>query len=490
MFNKLFNKTQDKNHNISNIEKKGFSLPAGFIRDINNKDSVSSKEALRFYKQAAPVATAIDWINDEFKSLDLVLSLKGELTTDSPILQKLKRPNDDMTQRDFLETYGAYFLLANEVYLLATGAENREPNEIMVISPDCVTAKKGSDGFTSSIEVRTSNGGKEVFKRDNKVFRFFNRERNREIWRVKGFAPLVNDTADTTGSISGNMGRSKLSSVKLEIEQYLAVATHNLAKLNNGMRPGGVITMPKGEDITDDQFESIRSQIVSFYSGGANSGKTVILPGGLEFVPIDSMADMDFEKLTNQVTKTVFTRYKIPLDLVTTDQAAANTAWAAKLTLYDNAVLPLAWRLLEELTNFLAPRYKLDVNDVILPDENTIPALQSRRLEQVKLKADLNVLVKNEIRKEIGYEDEIEGANKLYIPNNLVPIGSTPVITSGNPDEATVEGDTEKSHKCSHAKPMTRKSFIDLMVNEVDQKGNKRYTKEQLEQIADDEGLL
>lgn len=489
MFNKIFNKTQDKNNNISNVERKGFSLPAGFIRNTNDSEGVSAKRALRFYKEAAPVATAIDWINDEFKSLDLVLSLSGELTTDSPILQKLKRPNDDMTQRDFLETFGAYFLLTNEVYLLATGSENSEPNEIMVISPDCVTAKRGSDGFTASIEVRTSNGGKEVFKRDVKQYRFFNAQRTREIWRVKGFSPLGKDTTESVGSVSSNMGRSKLSSVKLEIEQYLAVATHNLAKLNNGMRPGGVITMPKGEDITDDQFESIRAQIVSFYSGGANSGKTVILPGGLEFVPIDSMSDMDFEKLTNQVTKTVFNRYKIPLDLVTTEQASANTAWAAKLTLYDNAVLPLAWRLLEELTNFLAPRYKLDVNDVILPNENTIPALQSRRLEQITAKAKLNVLVTNEIREEIGYEDNVTGGDKLYIPSNLVPIGSTPVI-SNSENEATVEGDTEKSHKCSHAKPMTRKSFIDLMVDEVDRKGNKKYTKEQLEQIADDEGLM
>lgn len=489
MFNKLFGKTQDKNHNISNVEKKGFNLPAGFIRNVSEKGQVSVKEALRFYREAAPVGTAIDWINDEFKSLDLILDMGGELTKDSPILQKLKRPNDDMTQRDFLETYGAYYLLANDVYLLATGAENREPAEIMVISPECATARRGSDGLTSVIELRTQDGGKEVFRRDDKQFRFFNAQRNREIWRVKGFASIENDTLSTFGSVSSNFGRSKLSSIKLEIEQYLAVAEHNLAKLNNGMRPGGIIKMPQGEDLSDDQYERIKEQVTSFYSGGANSGKTVILPGGLEFVPIASMSDMDFERLTSQVTKTVFTRYKIPLDLVTTDQAAANTAWAAKLTLYDNAVLPLTWRLLEELTNFLAPRYKLTENDVILPNENTIPALQSRRLEQIKQKSSLGTLTTNEIRKEIGYEDEVVGGDKLYIPNNLVPIGSTPVIQN-NAIDATVVDDATKSHKCSHAKPMTRKSFVDLMLDEVDKNGNAKYTKEQLEKIADDEGLF
>jgi len=489
MFNKLFSKKQEENKNISNIEKKGFSLPAGFIRNINEKNNVSAKQALRFYKEAAPVATAIDWINDEFKSLDLVLAKDGEVTSIDPILEKLKRPNDDMTQRDFLETYGAYFLLANEVYLLATGLENREPAELIVISPEYVTVKRGVDGFTATMEINKSQGGKEVFTRDAKEYRFFNKQRNRELWRVKGFSPSADNSTFVMEDEYGNMGRSKLSSVKLEIDQYIAIATHNLAKLNNGMRPGGVITTPKGEDLTETQFESIRQQVVNFYSGGVNSGKTLILPGGLEFVPIDSMSDMDFEKLTNQVTKSVFNRYKIPLDLVTTEQAAANTAWAAKLTLYDNAVLPLAWRLLEELTIFLAPRYNLDVNDIILPNENTIPALQSRRLEQIEAKARLNVLTTNEIRQEIGYEDEVENGNDLYIANNLVPIGSTPIIQPNLTNSTVIEDET-KTHTCGHAQPMDRKSFINLMINEVDTKGNKKYTKEQLEQIADDEGLL
>ena len=37
---------------------------------------------------------------------------------------------------------------------------------------------------------------------------------------------------------------------------------------------------------------------------------------------------------------------------------------------------------------------------------------------------------------------------------------------------------------------MTRKSFVDLMLDEVDKNGKAKYTREQLEQIADDEGLV
>ena len=59
--------------------------------------------------------------------------------------------------------------------------------------------------------------------------------------------------------------------IRREIEQYIAIATNNLALLDNGMRPSGTIETPEGESLTDEQFESLREQVVNFYSGGANA---------------------------------------------------------------------------------------------------------------------------------------------------------------------------------------------------------------------------
>lgn len=478
MLSKIFGKKDSKAQTTHTT--KSFTMPAGFIRGTGSSEKLSAKAALRFYLEASPVSTAVDWINDEFKSLDLVLKQGGDVTSVSPILDKLKRPNDDMTQRDFLETLGAYWLLTNEVYIIATGNVAKAPLELLIVSPEYVSTKRGSDGFTATIEVRTASGGMEQFNRDIKAFRFYNSQRNREIWRIKGFAPFVDDTAISTQTNGDSMGRSKLSSVKLEIEQYIEVAKHNLAKLNNGMRPSGAITTPLDVVIPPDEYERLQEQIVTFYSSSENSGKVLVLPGGFEFVPFGNHADMDFNVLTEQVSRAVFTRYKVPLQLVTTDQAAAATAESAMLSLYDNAVLPMSWRLLEELTIFLGERYKLDPNDVILPNLNTIPALQIRRNAELKLKVGFGVLTTNEIRNEVGFEGEIKGGDLLYIPSNLVPIGTQPVVNNPAIPVNTV--------KDSHTN-LTRKSFIELMQEQVDSNGEKVYSAVQLEQIADDEGL-
>lgn len=477
--------TSSTKQTVDNIEKKS-TYPTTWPWLINGGDSgdnntITIKRALKFYDDAAPVATAIDWINDEFKTLSLTLKNDTEFDNNAEILRFLRTPNDDMTQEDFLETMGAYFLITNECYLLATGDPNKEPAEVLVISPEHVVVRKGEDGFINQMRIQAGSV-QEVFNRDEKSYRFYNRERTRELWQIKGFSAIGDSVAISntisSSELGASRGRSKLSSIHREINQYIQIATSNLSTLNNGMKPSGVLSVPDGVGLDESQFNRLKDQVENYYSSAQNSGKVLILDNGMIFTPASlSAKDMDFKELSKSVTITIFNRYKVPLPLISSENMTLANMETAKINLYDNCVIPLAHRLLRELTNFLGPRFKLKEDMLITADISKIPAMQVRHFQQLKIKKELDVLTDNEIREELGV-DEINGGDVLYKPANLIPVTSS--IETNDTNTESPNNDDMKS---------VRPEFFKLMQSQVDKKGNRLLTDEEIKEIADSEGL-
>jgi len=447
----------------------GLVFPNGFINDEFSRRIVTPQRALFYYDVVAPLATAVDIINDEFKTLQLAVKTNGDITTDDEILKFLNQPNDDMTLVDFLETMGIYFLVTNEVYIIATGNLNLPPAELLLASPEIVEVRKGRDGFIDRIEVQRTTSSKEVFTRNPLEFRFFNRDETAEIWQIKGFNTRF------TGR-----GKSKLSSVQYELDQYIEAATHNLNLLRKGLRSSGAFSTD--EQLADDQFERLREQLESFYSGSANAGNSMVLDNGLEFKEMSiNPKDMDFANLKKDFTTTIFNRYKIPLPLVNLDKTTLANMGNAKLNLYDNAVLPFATRMFCELTRFIGPRFNMDENQDIVPFMDSITALQTRRNEELNRKNDLNVLTINELRTEIGEEEIAEGGDIVYIPDNVVPAGS-----SASDGENT---DNDTTNTENDATKTTRERFTQILESQLDVKGNRTYTDEEIKHFADEQDL-
>ena len=99
-----------------------------------------------------------------------------------------------------------------------------------------------------------------------------------------------------------------------------------------------------------------------------------------------------------------------------------NNLETAELQFFDNAVLPLADRLNDELTRFLMPRYKNSENLRFTYNENDITALRLRMIETAKALSEINVNTVNEVRKVIG-DDEIDGGDVVLRPATLIPLG-------------------------------------------------------------------
>lgn len=462
-----------------------FMLPSNWLMGGGNygtNNIMTIRRALKYYDDVAPVATAVDWINDEFKTLPLVLKTDKVIKTNHALLDKLRRPNDDMTQQDFLESLGAYYTITNECYIMATGKPGKPPAELIIISPEFVSVFQGNDGFIKEMRVQQLGGiGQMLFTRAENEYRFYNSDDTAELWQIKGLAVLSDGLytgADYVGSnIMPVRGRSKLSSIHNEINQYSEIAMHNLAMLDNGLLPSGTLTMPDNESLSEDQFEDIEAQVLDYYAGSKNAGKVLILENGLKFTPMGlTPKDMNFEKLTRTVTMVVFGRYKVPLPLVSPDNMTMANMEVAKLNLYDNCVIPLAARLLQELTNFLGERYGLEKNTLLAANLDDVPCMQMRHAEQMAAKKKLDIYSPNDLREMDGAKPITkDGYDDVYQPWTLVPVGTPPVPqqpSSSNPGD----------------KPLL-KNFIAILSQQKDIEGKRMFTDDEIVLMANRQGI-
>lgn len=427
---------------------------------------VTAWQSLRYYEQIAPVAIGADKVTDEFKALQPSIFDKKEqqYTTDSDFLTFLSTPNASISMQDFFKSYSTYYEVTGEVYLMATGNPNRPPLELFVLPPQFVTIGMGSDGFPS--EYRVSNNsvtGAVVFTRKevNGRLRYFN-DSDRELWHVKDFNPNASST--------NFHGASRLNAIYYEIEQHLFGSKHNLSLLKRGGRLSGAV---KTEGVLDDvQFERLKGEIQNNIAGADNAGYVPLFEGGADFVEMGkSNRDMDFAKLMQSKTETIFNRLNIPLPLISAGSMTLNNFSVAQVALYDNAVLPLASKLFGELTLFLGGRFGLTTDQILSVDPATVPALQSRRMSTLLTQNKLGILTDNEQRAMVGREG-YEGGDAIYKPANLIPVGQD-ADTTGNRDE-----------------PATRQKFIEILKEQKDMDGNRKWDDEQIEEIADKEQIL
>lgn len=450
MFN--FKKKPIKSKIVNLSKTKSFTFHNGFIIP-NGSKSLTRDNVDYYYNTCSPLATAVDWIRDEIKNLPLEIKKGEDFNDNHSLLQFLSNPNSDKTQIDFLENLSTHWLLSNEVYLLGTG-QSDNVYEMFVIPAADVSVELGNDNLPTNYTVQKSNGKQVTFYRDNSNFRFYDYTGVHELWQIKGFSANPNNANESV---------SLLKSIETEISQHIEANRFNLNGLNNGVLPSGTVEVDENFNFTDEKFERLQEQIVNFYAGSENSKKAMILEGA-KFIPIDSRRDMDFEKLNDKVTKAIFLRFKIPLELISTERASQATAESATLHLYDNAVIPTANRLLGELTKFLQGRFKLNEDEKITYNPNEITALQSRKNEQIKLEAEIGVATTNELRTKLGYSE---------LSDESV---DTPLVLLRTPTQV------------NSVKMTSKNDFVRVMKGQKDNKGN-IYTEKQLVLIADKAGL-
>lgn len=408
------------------IEKKSYgytpiNLPFSSISSIE----IDIQLALNYYSIISSVSTSIDLIGDEFQSIKpLILDKKKkEFILDNPLLNLLNMPNSDQTKTELLGSIVRFYTITGNAFLIATGEINREPLELYSTNPAYIDIQPSSQDQFPEYYMYNSNNINIKFSRIEKKgrFRFVNEANGFELWHIRDF--------NSNYGTQALWGQSRLNSIYLEMNQYLSSNIHNLSVLKEGVRSSGILTCE--QKLNQDQYDKLISQLKSDHSGAVNAGKIFLLEGSkFDFKELSkSLKDMDFKDLMKEKEKTIYTRLKIPLPLVSTENQKFDNMFQAKLGLYDNTVIPLIEKIFKELDLFLMPRYNMNPNDFMLWfNIFDVQVLKERELLNIERLAKLNILTINELRA-LYAREKISGGDILYQPLNLVPLGTTEQIS-------------------------------------------------------------
>jgi HK97 family phage portal protein len=188
-----------------------------------------------------------------------------------------------------------------------------------------------------------------------------------------------------------------------------AVAIHNAATrwnkalLDNAARPSGALSVGDKETaLAPEQYERLRDELETHFSGAANAGRPLLLEGGLSWQAMSlTPADMDFVALKAAAAREIALAFGVPPMLLGLpgDSTYANYREANR-ALWRLTVLPLAEKLLGSLAAALGawwPGLKLSV-DV---DQVTALAEDRERLWAQVTAADF--LSREEKREMLGF---------------------------------------------------------------------------------------
>lgn len=385
---------------------------------MQDSDRILPEMAMEFYRKNAAIATSVDWIADSMEQIAPVLEdMDGSHSDDHEVIDLLMNPNGFQTWTEMIGELSRHYLLTHNGFMGAVGNINFVPSEIYIIKPQAVSIVADARDNYPAIYTVAEGAVNGSYSRETqgREVRFYSGPL-KELFQLSGFS-----------SRNDNLwADSPLKAAALEAKQQIQGRIHNLQLLNSGGRLSLIVNF-KDENLIDEDELKERKERIQETLGGANNAGAIAVVSAPE-MNIEEVGktnkDMDYAELDRVASHAIYMRYKIPLPLVTPTAATYNNMRTAIEMLYDFAVLPHADTLFAAISKFLLPRFKLDVREYrITYNPDSITALMSRKLEQLKMRRDVGIETINELRSLIPNRDDLDGGDILYQPANLIPVG-------------------------------------------------------------------
>ena len=292
-----------------------------------------------------------------------------------PLLALLARPNPRQSGPAFLEAVTGHLLTAGNAFLEVAVIDG-VPRELHALRPDRMTVVPGADGWPEAWDYTV--GAQTV--------RFRAGEGVAPVLHLALFHPL-----------DDHYGLSPLEAAAVALD------THN-ALLDNAARPSGALVYAgeSGQNLTDEQFDRLKEELETQFTGTANAGRPLLLDGGLDWKAMAlSPKDMDFLEARNAAAREIALAFGVPpmLLAIPGDNTYANYAEANR-ALWRQTVLPLLGRILGDLAQWLEPAFgpvRLE------PDLDRVEALAPDREALWRRVAAADFLTDDEKRQAVGY---------------------------------------------------------------------------------------
>jgi HK97 family phage portal protein len=316
-----------------------------------------------------------------------------------PLLDLLQRPNPSQGGAALFEAVFAFALIAGNSYLEAVGPAASAPRELWTLRPDRMRVIPGAHGVPEAYRY-TVDGRWVDFKADAVTGRA-------PVLHIKNFHPL-----------DDWYGMSPLEAAAVSVDQHNDAARWNASLLQTGGRPSGALVYTPAhadapDTLTNEQRQSIRTELERYYSGQDNAGRPLILEGGLDWKEMSlSPKDMDWLAGKDVSAREIALAFHVPSQLVGIADAQTFANFEqARLALFDDAILPLLDHVKDELNTWLTPQFGDGLR--IDYDIDKIEALALRRQQVWDKIAAASFLTTNEKRAALGYA-AIQGGDTIH----------------------------------------------------------------------------
>ena len=239
--------------------------------------------------------------------------------------------------QSLLETVAAQLLLHGNAYIQIARDGSGRPVALFALRPERVKIEGDARGWPC-VFVYSVGGAATRFAAD-------------AIIHIKAMNPL--DDLYGSGALAAASGA---------VAVHNAATAWNKALLDNAARPSGALVYDPpeaGATLSNDQFERLRAELESSFSGAGNAGRPMLLEGGLKWQSLSlSPADMDFLGLKAAAARDIALAFGVPPVLLGLpgDATYANYREANR-ALWRQTILPIAGKILAAIAQGLAPSF-------------------------------------------------------------------------------------------------------------------------------------
>lgn len=312
------------------------------------------------------------------------------------LVNLINKPNPFISGVDFIEKIIYHLLIAGNAFILKINNLSHKPRELYILNPEQVEIITDKDNLHIIAYRYKENNGK--FK-DYFVDRVNGKS---DVLHLKNFNPL-NDL----------YGLSPFEAAAVNIDQHNNTGIWNKSLMENGARPSSAVFFKSSADcnaLTQSQRNGFRTELDNLHKGPANSGKTILLEGGMEWKDLSIKPnELDFPASDRLNVKHIANALGVPVQMLNEMEGSSyNNFIESKRALYENTVLPLLNKIISNIfNNWLCPLFGKEY--YVSYKEEEIPAL-NYKLEQLanRLK-NSDFMTINEKRKIFGLSPVAEG---------------------------------------------------------------------------------
>lgn len=380
------------------------------------------------YQKNVVAYRCVKEIADNLATLKWVLKKKtsGKVIDNHPLIELLNRPNPMQGRAAFFQTLQTFKQLSGNTYIQTIRpSDNRPPKELYVLPSSRVQVIPGKMMIPTRYEYRPRTIASDVSgTMAAKVYKF-------DVDPITGLSDILH--MKTINPLDDWVGQSPLEAAAFSIDLHNQASEWNMRLLQNGARPSGGLFVEK--TLSPEQREQLKEAFNDVYAGAKNAGRPMVLEGNVKWQDMSlSPKDMDFMNSKNVAARDIATAFRVPPLLlnIAGDNTYANMA-EARLSLWEDTLIPEADMIRDELNNWLVPMF--GDNLYLDYDKDQIVALSGKRKEVWDTVNNADFLTINEKREKVGYE-RIEGGDDLFPSEPVVPVEDV-ITENGSPAEAT-----------------------------------------------------